>query len=161
MANVITYGVAPRWGLEKNVNEGLNTLLINSVSTTPNVSEYLTKGGGGQTIGYVAYDQYIDWTVQGVLTGSGDGLPRFASVFSVDAIEKQARLFNSGGVGDLAATVFSVAKTVATTQTAGDAYQLTINGSIYPFNIGKNIACDTGACMTAGGCVGNGVGSGI
>lgn len=137
MANVITYGVAPRWGLADNVNPDVASLLINDVSTTPNISEYLAKGNNGETRGYLVYDQYIDWTLQGVLTGSGAGLPRFGSQFDAGILASQTDLFN-GGPGNTVYGTFSVAKTVATTQTSGDAYQITINGSIYPFDIANN-----------------------
>jgi len=144
MANVISYGVAPRWGVYGSDVSTMG-ILINSISTTPNVSEYQTKGGAGQTIGWLAYDQWIDWSIQAALVGDGSNLPAFASLYTTPVLTKQSTLFFHGG-GDRPKNV-SICKTIATTQTAGDAYQVTLNGTLYAFDkAGENCGIEPSIC---------------
>lgn len=142
MAGIIVAGTVPYWGISGKQDAHL---LINSISFTPQLSEQEFKGMAGNVIGWMAYDQRIDWSISaGYLTG---GLPLFASLYSIPIFGSAQYQFNPG-IGqslDITQTA-SICKTVETSYTSGEAMQVTLSGSIYSFKKARNCQanCDAG-----------------
>lgn len=152
MATLIQrYGITPKWGIEAKEHE---SLLVNSLSFSGQVSEYEQKGSNGNVIGWLAYDQRADWTMSAAmrvnpeLDGQGNIIHAWYSMATLLTLNNFAE-YNSGLVfneeigveieGNNPSTVStraetSICKTVSSTMTAGEARSLELTGTVYNFN---------------------------
>lgn len=132
MAKLLSYGTVPVWGIKYRES---NAYLLNTLSFNGAVQEYESKGNYGNIIGYLAYDQRADFTMNAAVNAAVelDELPKAATLITLNNFEVSGLQFNPDlGNGK---TATSIVKTPSSTMTAGDAMTIDIQGTVYNFGL--------------------------
>ena len=152
MANVMRYGQTPQWGVYNHDDlAGTDGIILDAYNYSVEVKEYEQLDETGRVVGWMAYDQTVNFDMSGTLlykhTNGGSREPAWtcasglSSSFSVNCKHGVARAFSGvalhtrlGGVNtDLTNPTTAIVKNFSVNTSQGAAATFSLSGTIYDF----------------------------
>lgn len=153
MANVIRYGQTPQWGVYNHDDlAGTDGIILDAYNYSVEVKEYEQLDETGKVVGWMAYDQTVNFDMSGTLlyqySNGGDGDPAWtcttalSTAFSVNCRNGVAQAFSGvaihtklGGVNTaLTNPTTAIVKNFSVNTSQGAAATFSLSGTIYDFS---------------------------
>lgn len=129
MANIITHGRTPKWG----VSHRMHGLIIDSFSTSTEIKDYEQTDETGAVCGYLVYDQTKNFDFSAtVLSGDTPCIHDFiGKIVTTHVCVSDTSYFNQC----INSPKHAILKSLSVSETAGGATTLSGSGTIYAFAV--------------------------
>lgn len=152
MANVMRYGQTPQWGVYNSDDlVGTGGIILDAYNYSVEVKEYEQLDETGKVVGWMAYDQTVNFDMSGTLlyqySSGGEDVPwtcasALSSAFSVNCRHGVAKAFSGvaihtklGGVNTkLTNPTTAIVKNFSVNTSQGAAATFSLSGTIYDFS---------------------------
>lgn len=132
MANIITHGKTPKWGIEKNTH--LTGVILDSYNESVEIKDYEQTDEKGAVCGYLVYDQTRSFDMSGTLI-AGKNLPTcLVAGNSIECLVRHEYFSNFGHNCELNSPRSAILKNISFSANAGGAQTFSASGTIYDFS---------------------------